>query len=402
MKRHPCTLLTAFALASSLVGLAACTREPGKHADIGHDDHLEEDLLHEEDHRAVHVSPAQIEELGIVLETATSGELAMEVELPGEVRVNADRLAHVAPRVGGVAHEVRVSLGDEVREGELLAVIESRELADAKSEFLAARQRLALARATADREERLWAQSATSQQDLLDARTALAELEIALRAAEQTLHALGLSDAEVAQVAAEPDGRLTMARLIAPFAGTVVEKHISIGETIEPQQSVLTIADLSVVWVDLSVYQKDLPALHAGQEVMISTDHVPSARGEIDFVQPIMGESTRTALARVVMPNPDGLWHPGCFVTAQVSTSRTKVPVRVPRSALLSDEVGDPMIFVRTEDGDFRPREVEVGRSDAGHVEIVDGLAPGETYVASGGFALEAELGKDAFGGHAH
>jgi len=352
--------------------------------------------------RLVHVEPDMLNEFGIRIETAGSGSVGLTVELPGEVQVNGDRMAHVAPRVGGVVDEVFASLGDSVRRGQVLAVLESRELADAKAEFLATAERLKLADATFRREERLWIEKVSSEQDYLDARRGLAEARIERRAAEQKLHALGFSQDELDGFGDGHEAEFTVYRLTAPFDGTVIDRHITIGETVDSGSPVFTVADLETVWIDLSVYQRDIGAVRAGQTAHVVTEHGEEAELEIDFVQPLVGEDTRTATARIVAPNTDHMWHPGCFVTAAVTTSRVNARIVVPVGAVIRMEDGDDVVFVDTGSG-FEPRLVEMGRRSGDGIEIVLGLEPGERYVAEGGFILKAELGKDAFGdGHAH
>jgi cobalt-zinc-cadmium efflux system membrane fusion protein len=297
---------------------------------------------------------------------------------------------------------VYASLGDKVRTGQVLAVLESRELADAKAAFLAAYERMALADATFEREERLWNQKVSSEQDFLDARKDRAEARIELRAAEQKLHALGVPQSQLDELPDQHDTSFTEYTLAAPFGGTVIDRHITIGEMVAAGSPVFSVADLGAVWIDLSVYQKDIGSIRDGQPVRVDTPHGDGVELTIDFVQPIVGEDTRTATARIIAPNGDGIWHPGCFVKARVVTSKNEVPVVIPSSAVIRMEDGDDVVFVQTDEG-FEPRPVTVGRLTCDHVEVVDGLEPGDRYVAAGGFSLKAELGKDAFGdGHGH
>ena len=361
---------------------------------------------HEEygEERLVRFDTDDLGALGIELETAGPGLIGVTIELPGEVRVNGDTAAHVAPRVGGVVRSVFKSLGDRVRSGELMAILESRELADTKATFLAAYERLGLAQALYEREERLWKQKISPEQDYLDARNTLAEARIELRATEQKLHALGFTQEELDALPDRHDANFTENRVTAPFDGTVIEKHITLGETIAADESVFTIADLSTVWIDLSVYQKDLGKIRGGQRVTITAaPHEERATtAVIDFVQPLVGEATRTALARIIMPNPDGRWTPGIFVTGSVVREEVEVAIRVPTSAVIPVGDDESVIFVQTPAG-FEPRPVHTGRRNHGFVEILTGLEPGERYVAEGAFSLKAELGKDAFGdGHGH
>jgi cobalt-zinc-cadmium efflux system membrane fusion protein len=342
------------------------------------------------------------ERLGLEIAEAGPGALEISVELPGEVQVNGDRMAHVGPRVGGVAREVYASLGDNVRAGQVLAVLESRELADAKAAFLAAHERMALADATFEREERLWNQRVSSEQDFLDAKKGRAEARIELRAAEQKLRALGFPQSQLDGLPDQHDTSFTEYRLTAPFDGTVIDRHITIGETLTAGSPVFSVADLGTVWIDLSVYQKDIGSIRDGQKVRVDTPHGDEVELTIDFVQPIVGEDTRTATARIIAPNGDGTWHPGCFVKARVVTSRDEVPVVVPPTAVIRMEDGDDVVFVQTDEG-FEPRQVTLGRVAPENVEVVSGLEPGDRYVVAGGFSLKAELGKDAFGDdHGH
>jgi cobalt-zinc-cadmium efflux system membrane fusion protein len=307
-------------------------------------------------------------------------------------------MAHVGPRVGGVAREVYASLGDTVRAGQLLAVLESRELADSKAAFLAASERSRLTEATYRREERLWQEKVSSERDFLDASNGLAEAKIELRAAEQKLHALGLGQDEVRQLAEEPDTGYTHYRITAPFNGEVIDRHITVGETIPTETPVFTVADLTTVWIDLSVYQKDLAEVEPGQLVHVKpANNGVEGSAAIEFVQPLLGEDTRTALARITMPNSERRWKPGMFVTATVVVDAAQVDIRVPRTALIRMEDGDDVVFVQTDEG-FEPRPVSLGRRAHEHVEVTSGLKPGERYVAAGGFNLKAELGKEAFG----
>ncbi len=382
----------------SLLGVACGGTPQSKEVaetEIHHDDHEAE--------RVIHIEGADLERLGIEIATAGPGRLAVTVELPGEVQVNGDRMAHVAPRVGGVVREVKVSLGDNVRKGQLLAILSSRELADAKATYLAAAERLRMADATFSREERLWKGKISSEQDYLDARRDRAEGRIEFRAAQQKLLALGVPADEIERLPDSHEIALTDYRLLSPFDGTVIDRHITLGETVAAEDPVFTVADLSSVWIDLSVYQREIGAIRSGQSVRVETHQGDEAELVIDFVQPLVGEETRTALARIIAPNTDGHWHPGCFVTAKVTTeASTELAVVVPNTAVIRMSDGDDVVFVVNGDG-FVPEVVELGLRSGNSVAIESGLEPDDRYVVRGGFSLKAELGKSSFGdGHGH
>lgn len=363
--------------------------------------HAHGDSEEDEHSEPMTLTQAEMEELSITLAEAGPGNLDVQVNLPGEVRLNQDRLAHVVPKLSGIVKEVRVGLGDTLQAGDVMAILESRDLASAKAACLAARERVSLAQATFEREKGLWEEKISAEKDYLDAKSALAEAQITLRATQQELEALGLPDAETIGLTQQSGPSLTRYEIVAPFEGTVIEKHVALGEFVEANADIFTLADLSTVWVDLSVYQKDLLAVREGQVVLISASGaLPEARGEIAYIGPLVGEETRTALARVVLENPEGLWRPGLFVTARVAIDELSVPVSVPRTALQSI-AGKTQVFIEHEGG-FEPTPVEVGRADTNAAEILSGLEAGQTYVATGGFHVKAEMEKEAFAGDGH
>ena len=239
---------------------------------------------------------------------------------------------------------------------------------------------------------------------LLDRRRALDVAELDLKAAERTLHLLGLTDEDLAGFEdwSRNDEKLAWYALRAPFAGRVIAKHITRGERLARDDTAFTLADLSTVWIELTVYQKDLDRVREGQEVWVSTGpEGPEAVGRIDYISPLLDEATRTATARVELPNPEGRWRPGMFVSGRVSMARIEAALVVPRTAL---QVlgGREVVFVHTGEG-FEPRPVTTDRADARFVEVTKGLAAGTVYAAANAFTLKAELNKASFGeGHAH
>lgn len=186
------------------------------------------------------------------------------------------------------------------------------------------------------------------------------------------------------------------------IGGIVIEMHMTQGEVIEDAGHAVVVADLSDVWANLSVYQKDLPYVRVGQAVLISAGPgVPETSGTVSYVSPIVDEKTRTAIARVILPNSGGRWKPGLFVTGRLTVQEVNVGVAVPKTAIETME-NRPVVFIQTDDG-FKPQTVVLGRSNETHVEITGGLQPGQRYVAQNGFVIKAELAKSAFGeGHGH
>lgn len=344
--------------------------------------------------KTVVLTGEQITANGITIVEAGPGSITTQLTLPGEIRLNADRVAHVVPRVAGVVREVFKNVGDEVKSGEIMAVLDSRELATLKAAYLAAKEREELARSTFDREKGLWEKKISAEQDYLAAKQGLAEASIASRSAEQQLHAIGCTDDYVKRLASQDHISYTRYTIEGPFDGMVIEKHITLGESLKDDASCFTIADLHTVWVDLNVYQKDIPAITKGQDVLVSAGENTQngVHGHVEYIGPLMGEDTRTALARVVLPNDDGRWRPGQFVTGTVASDPRHVAVLVPKTSIQTLEKA-PSIFLQTETG-FEPLSVTLGSSDETSVEIVSGLLPGQRYAATGSFILKAMLEK--------
>ena len=281
----------------------------------GHEHHEHADDAHDDEHHdapAKSFTVADFEKAGVRLGTAGPGDIDLGVELPGEVRPNADRIAHIAPRFPGIVREVRKHVGDAVRAGDVLAVVESEHL----SSF----------------------------------------------------------------------------ELKAAFDGTVVDKHIAPGEAVDRDEPAFIVADLSTVWVTISVYQRALSEVRIGQPVVIEAAHGDlEATGRVAYITPIVDQATRTASARVVLPNPDGAWRPGLFVTATVFNP-IAADVVVPRRAVQTMD-GKPVVFVA--DGErLVAHPVSLGHTGRTKVEIVSGLAPGERFADERSFLVKAELGK--------
>ncbi len=383
--------LLAF-LILSVVALTGCGGDEPPPADT----HEEAGGDHDET-PVVRMSPEALAEFDIEVATAGPGALHLMLTFPGEVKVNQDHFAHIVPRVSGVVHSVDKSVGDRVRAGDVLADIDSRELADLKAMYLANLERMAIAASNYRREETLYGKKISSEQEYLEARQALAEARIALRSVRQKLLALGFSEAYVDALPEQPEHALVHYELTAPISGVVVEKHVSQGEALNADTDAFAIADLRTVWVDLNVFQKDLDFVREGQQVaLVTTGGQLRGEGVISYVRPIVGEETRTAIARIVLPNPDGRWRPGLFVNGTITVDAVEVPMLVPKSAVITMG-GETVIFVETPEG-FVARPVTLGRENETHVEITSGLEPGERYVARGGFALKAELEKDQLG----
>ncbi|AUX26919.1 cytochrome C peroxidase [Sorangium cellulosum] len=382
--------------------------EGEEHAHDGHahDEHAHDEHAHDEGDGAdahggdrVRLSPAMIQNAGLELLTAGPGEVAVTVTLPGEVALNAEAIAHVTPRVPGAAREVKKQLGDTVKRGEVLAVLDSRELAELQREVLSAKERLALAEASFARQEALWKEQISAEKEYLTAKQAVAEARIEHQSAAQKLSAAAGAGA----------ARGTGYALVAPIDGTIIEKHIAIGEVLKEDTQVFVIADLSTIWVNVTVYARDLSRVRVGQTAWVKAEGIEQrAQGTLAYLGQIVDEQNRSAVARVVLQNPGAAWRPGLFATADIAVEEAAAPVVVSDEAVQRVE-GKEVVFVQEGDA-FEARPIKTGRRGEGPgeqgaalVEVLDGLAAGERYVGKNSFLLKAELGKSEAGhGHAH
>lgn len=200
----------------------------------------------------------------------------------------------------------------------------------------------------------------------------------------------------------ESNESLTSYEVRSLIEGTIIEMHLTKGEMVAESDHSFTVADLSEVWVNFSIYQKDLPFIRIGQSAVINSgQELPPANGTISFISPILDAHTRTATARVILKNPDGLLRPGLFVTGKVIVENLRVDVAIPKTALQSID-DQPSVFIKTLNG-FEPNPVHLGKTNEYNVEILSGLIPGQQYVSQGGFTLKAQLAKGSFGGgHGH
>ena len=333
----------------------------------------------------VNMTDWQVKQNGVELLTAGPARIKSALQLIGEIRFNEDRLVHVVPRLTGVVESSPANAGDRVRKGQVLAVISSQALADQRSELLAAQKRLALARTTFEREKKLWEDKISAEQDYLQARNAMQEAEIAAQSAQQKLASLGTG--------LTSGGNLTRYEIHAPIDGVVVEKHISLGEAVKDDANIFVIADLSTVWAEMTIYAKDLNAVKLGQKAIVNAAAFESqSSGAVSYVGALVGEQTRTAKARVVLPNPKGVWRPGLPVNIELVAGEVEVPVAVSAEAIQT--VRDWMVVFGRYGEHFEARPVELGRSDGKFTEVIKGLNAGEQYAANNSFLIKADLGK--------
>ena len=334
-------------------------------------------------------TPEQIKAAAIEVAPVTATPLTGEVIASGQIVPATQGQAHVTARTDGVVVRLLRQLGDPVTAGTPLAILDSRDIADAQARYLQAGRTYELARASFAREETLWQQKVTARADYDQAKAALDAARIDRDLAAQQLRALGIP--------ADRIGRASDLRLIevrAPVAGRVTQVNVTPGEYVSADKELFQVANQRVVWAELLVPARDLPRVRQGQRVEITPQGEAHAHvGRIQFLSPAIDPASGAAKAVVTLPNPDGELAIGRLVTGHIATARDgRSGIMVPKSAL--QEVGGrTVVFVRNQRGfEVRPLTVAPGTSE--RVTVLAGLKPGERIAVENSFILKAELGK--------
>jgi cobalt-zinc-cadmium efflux system membrane fusion protein len=315
---------------------------------------------------------------------AERSPLSPVVNVTGTVTFDPERVAAVGARISGRIRRITRFPGDTVKPGETLAELESAELGQAQAAALAARAHADAASANETRETQLADARVSSQRDAELAHATALAASAELHAAEQRARALGGS----------PSGEIGVLRVTSPISGRLVEAHVFRGQSVEPSSTLFRIADLSRVWVELAVFERELGHIRAGDEVEISPQTNTSivVRGKVAHVGDIIDLDTRSSAVRVIVDNPDGALRPGQSVLARIKTHAAPEPVLLlPREALTTVD-GKPTVFVARDDTSVEARTVVIGGRDAARVEIVSGVTQGERVATAGVFALKSEL----------
>ena len=398
------------ALITLALFVPSCSSTPEDDAEAARhgEEHAHEEKEERHDDRAgrVTLSPEAIETIGLRTVAAERRVLADEIRATAVLEPNEYALAHVSPRIGGRAIWVDAVLGQRVEEGETLAELDSIELGEKKAAFLQASTNLEVARRNYEREKRLFEGEISSEKEYLDAKGEFERAQASRRAAREGLRLVGLTEEQIERVTWGGKGEpLSHFPLVAPFSGTVIERHITLGELITPEDKPFTIADLSTVWIRLAVYEKDLSRVRLGQTVRIRVDAFPAEtfEGTLTYLSNVLDPGTRAARARVEIPNSEERLRPGMFARAVVlvPSAEEREALVVPGHAI--QRIDEKRVaFVAGGDRAFEMREIEVGRRAGDWVEVLSGLAAGDRVVTDGAFYLKSELEKEKMSGHGH
>ena len=322
--------------------------------------------------KPVMVSAADARRIGVTFAPAAFGDLAREIRVVGQVTVDETRVKAVSPKIDGWVEQLYVNFtGQEVRAGTPLLAIYSPMLVTAQEELLLAKQLQADVSGGAD-----------------EARAQAARLTASARS---KLALWDFSAGDIARIEQEGHARRTLI-IRSPVSGFVVEKNVLQGERVMAGTAIYKIADLSSVWMDGEVYEQDLPFIRLGQRAQAGLQAIPGATfiGTVAYIYPTLNPDTRTVRVRVQLSNQNHQLKPGLFATLRLFATSGQSVLSVPRSAVLSPGERN-LLFVKRADGMLEPRAVEIGGASSDRIEILGGLAGGDTVVASATFLVDAE-----------
>ena len=371
----------------------------------GHDEHEEKKEGHEghDEHGEEGTVTMTVEaqkQNGVIIASAKKLRLAGTISATGKVEANADRIAHVSPRISGKIVAVRSSLGDSVAAGQTLASLDSVELGEALSRYRQSKTKLALAQSSMDRIKGLVEKKIAARKDILQAETDFKMAQTELHTDEERLSLYGVSASDLR---GEKHKR-PLLPVKSPISGIITEKHAIVGELSDPSKSLYTVADLSNVWVMVDINEKDLAKVRKGQTAVVTVGAFPDLKlkGRITYIADLMDEATRTVKARIEVGNPGRKLKPEMFATAELALAGDAPPVLAVPEDAVQELDGKKLLFVTENGTEFERRPVELGRAAGGMVEVTGGLKEGERYAVKGGFVLKSEVKKGELEGHNH
>ena len=383
----------------ALLALGACSGDtdpqaaaPDDHAAESQDQHGDEEAAHGPTDREVHLSPEQRGLLQVDVGEAPRGHADAMISAPAVVRFDPDRMARIGPRLEAKVVRVPVDLGDTVQSGDLLAVLDSVDLGQARARYLTANALLETAQADFEREQRLAEQQISSQEELLEARARLHEAEAEQRAAMEALRLFGLRQDEIATTGR--DEVLSRLTLTATMDGTVQRRDLSPGQTLGPAATPIHIVDSDRMWLMIDAFEGSLDRIAVGQPVEFTSRALDGKRfpGRIDWMSRQLDEQSRTVTLRAVLDNPDGSLRAGLFGTARIQTGDGDGPPRVPVDAVQRLGEEDVVFMPAEEDHAFRAVPVSLGHEGNGWVEVTAGIEAGDPVVFEGAFDLMSAL----------
>lgn len=334
------------------------------------------------------------------IEPVAERPLMHAVAAAGNLDYDADHMSPVSARVPGRVVEITVDLGQSIFKGQVLCLIDSPDAGAAQATYLKALSDLNLKQKAYDRSTQLMEGEAISRGELLERQAAWEAAKSELAVSENHLHLLGFDQDEIERLRTASQGEVhAVFPVRSPISGRLVERKASPGLIVDPTTELFKVADLSRLWFDLHLPEKDISRVQTGQRVTITVAAYPgeSFDGILDYLGDVVEPESRMVTARVILNNPGARLKPGMYAEAVVHVPVGRTAVVLPEGAI-QELGGQSVVFVKRSDGSFEARTVMLGEKSGDQTEIRDGLKVGEDVVTEGGFTLKAEALKASFG----
>jgi len=326
----------------------------------------------------------------IRVEPAREIDLARTFTIAGKVQFDEERVARVLAPLAGQIVDLTIKVGDMVRKGQMLCAINSREVAAAVGEHVESHKDLDLAERTATMTQDLFDHQAASSMALQQAQNDLAKARARVARTEEALRVLGL-DPDAAPID-RFGGRVP---IVSPLGGTIIERRITNGQFVQSDSApIITVADLSMLWVVGDIGERDLHLVSVGDEATISTAAYAGElfQGRVNHISDVIDPATRTAKVRVTVPNPHGRLKPEMFASIALAGEPTRSLTLPGRAVFI--ENGSTWVYVATAPRKFARRAVDIAPEQGSQRRVLGGLSPGDRIVVDGALLLRSEEDK--------
>lgn len=326
----------------------------------------------------------------LTIEEVKLGEVKETLSLSARVELDQQHVARIGASVTGRITEIDAMLGQSVKKGQRLALLNSTELGQAQSDYLKASSQVNLRRMTVKRAERLLESGVLAEAELQERQAVLTEAEVDLRTATDRLRVMGMSDADLKRLAKERSIH-SFSPVTASIDGVVIERNVAIGQVVQPADSLYTVADLSHLWLVAEVPEQQAHWARQGDQAKAEVPALPGQEvsGKLIYVADLVDPETRTVKLRMALSNPDRLFKPQMLATLKISKPGSQT-LTVPSRAVVREDDKD-YIFVEIAPSRYELRSVRLGRDEAQKRPILAGLQIGERIVVDGAFHLNNE-----------
>ncbi|HAZ61679.1 MAG TPA: efflux transporter periplasmic adaptor subunit [Gammaproteobacteria bacterium] len=336
----------------------------------------------------VEIAPTLLRQLRI--ESVGEGEVSEILRFPARVELNDHQVARIGATVTGRISGINAVLGQSVEKGALLATLHSTELGEAKADYLKALSQVNLHRLAVERGRRLLEADVIGSAEVLVRESELVEVQIGQNAAADRLRVLGMSNDDI-QKLDRTHNIHSVSPISATLAGTVIARAVTLGQVVQPADTLFTVADLSHVWVVAEVPEKEAWLVRKGEEAEVEIPALRGGpvRGPLIYVADVVNPETRTVTVRMDVANPNREIKPAMLATMLIRQEGSQHLV-VPAEAVVRDNDRDH-VFVQIEPQRFELRPVELAPGGDERVRVLRGLKRGEPLVVEGAFHLNNE-----------